>query len=84
MVGICDEELLGRKIEAGDVKVEIKEDFYKGEKIDEKKAVEVMKKATIGNLFGEKIVRLAEKHKFVSRKNVISVGGIPHAQFIKF
>jgi len=84
VVGICDEELLGKKIRFNEHEVEIKEEFYKGEKVNEEKALEAMKKATIGNLFGKKIIALAEKHNFVSKKNVILIGGIPHAQFVKF
>lgn len=81
MVAICDEGLLGKKI--GKLKVEVRKDFYCGEKIDEIKAIEFMKKSTICNLMGKKIVKLALEKKFITKENIILIGDIPHAQFIK-
>ena len=83
VVAICDEELLDKKVEFKGHMVRITKKFYGGERIDEKEAVELMEKATIGNLFGKRIIKLAEKHGFIGKENVIRVGGIPHAQFAK-
>jgi hypothetical protein len=85
VVAICDEELLGKKIfmkERG-LKIEVSKNFYGEKLIDERIAVRVMEKATIGNLMGERIVELASKNGFIIKKNVIFIDGIPHAQFVK-
>jgi hypothetical protein len=82
VVAICDEDLLGKRI-GSKFKVEIKESFYKGEKIDEKKAIDLMGKAYICNLMGKNIVELALEKKFISKENIIQINGVSHAQFIK-
>lgn len=81
VVGICDEELLGEKI--GKEEVEVSKKFYGERLVNEKEAVELMEKSTICNLLGDRIIKLALKRKFIMRKNVMFIGGIPHAQFIK-
>lgn len=84
LVAICDKDLLGKvlEVEKG-FKIEISERFYKERIIDEKEAIDAMKKATIGNLFGEKIVKIAIENKIISSESVIYIDGVPHAQFIK-
>jgi hypothetical protein len=85
IAAICDEELLEKKIlmKKRKLNVEISKSFYGGKLINENIAVRVMKKATIGNLMGERIVELASKNGFIIKKNVIFIDGIPHAQFAK-
>jgi|YelNatPaOPRAMG01_1025707.scaffolds.fasta_scaffold48754_2 hypothetical protein len=83
LVAICDEELLGKKIKSKGLTITISKNFYGGEKIDEETAKKFMEIATIGNLFGKKIVELAKKQGLVAEENVISINGIEHAQFVK-
>ena len=42
-----------------------------------------MKKATIVNLLGKRIVELALRNGFIEKKNIILFDGHPHAQIIK-
>jgi hypothetical protein len=84
LVAICDEELVGKEIEIEkDFRVIVNERFYKGRLIDEREAVELMEKATIGNLIGKRIIEVAIRENIISPESVILIGGIPHAQFIK-
>jgi hypothetical protein len=83
VLALCDEKLLGKTLKGNGLKIKISEKFYGGELVDEKMAVELMKKATIGNLIGKEIVELAEKNGFITKENVILINGIPHAQFVK-
>jgi hypothetical protein len=83
VVALCDEELLGKQIKVKKLKIKISEDFYGGKLVEEKIALALLKKATIGNLFGKKIVELAQKNGFIAKENVISFNEIPHAQFVK-
>jgi hypothetical protein len=85
VVAICDEELLGKKIRMSDkdLKIDISKNFYGGKLINEKVAVRAMKRATIGNLMGKKIVDLASENGFIIKENVIFIDGVPHAQFVK-
>jgi hypothetical protein len=83
LVAICDEEVLGKKMKYKDVKLKIDENFYRGRKIDEKIAVVLLKKATIANLFGKRIIKLALTNRFIDKKNIILINGHPHAQIVK-
>jgi len=83
IVAICDEELLGKTLRQGKLQVTITESFYGGCKVDEATAKDMMKKSTSGNLFGKRIVELAEEAGFITKKSVIVIDGIPHAQFIR-
>jgi len=84
VLAICDENLIGKKIKTNRFNVKVDKRFYGDKTIeDEQTAVSFMKSCTIANLIGEKIVALAEKHGFITKENIISIGGIPHAQFVK-
>jgi len=84
LVAICDKELLGKKIKTNDgFEIEIKKRFYGESLISTKEAIKLMEKATIANFFGKKIVLLALKKGFITKENIILIGGIPHAQFVK-
>lgn len=83
VVAICDEKLLGKKINFKGYKVEVSRNFYGERLINEKIALGAIKVAMIGNLFGKEIVKLAKKNGFIDGKNVILIDGIPHAQFVK-
>jgi hypothetical protein len=83
VVAICDEELIEKELKSKKFEVKISKNFYGERLIDEREALKMMEMATIGNLFGKNIVKLAEKYGFVSRENVIFIKRIPHAQFVK-
>lgn len=83
VVAICDEELIDQEIKSKRFEVKVSKGFYGEKLIDELTAVKVMGVATIGNLFGKNIVKLAAEHGFISRENVLLVKRIPHAQFAK-
>ncbi len=84
VVAICDENLIDREIRTKDkLKVKISKSFYGGQLINEAQAVKLMRRATIGNLIGKRIVELAEKNGFIEKENIILINGIPHAQFVK-
>lgn len=80
---MCDEELLDKEIETKKMKVKVSKYFYGGKVVDEGIALRIMKEATVGNLMGKKIVDLAIKNGFIIKENVITIGGMPHAQFVK-
>ena len=83
VVAICDEKLLEKEIKKNKLKIKISKNFYGEKLVDEKLAVKLMEKATIGNLIGKDIVNLAEKNGFIVKENIILINGIPHAQFVK-
>ena len=80
IVAVCDEDLIGKKFEEKELILDVSEEFYKGEKMDEKRTLEIMKKVDILNIVGEKSIDLASKNDIVSKMNIIKIKGIPHAQ----
>jgi hypothetical protein len=83
IVAICDSELLGKKFSEGKLTIDIRDSFYGNTKASLKYGLERLKKATIANIVGEKIVGAAINEGLISRESVIFIGGIPHAQVIK-
>jgi hypothetical protein len=83
VVAVCDEELIGKEVMMNGVPVKISKHFYGEKLVDEEITLKMMKKATMGNLMGKKIVELAEKNGFIDKQNIILINEIPHAQFVK-
>ena len=80
ILAICDKELLGKNI--GNY-VKISKEFFCDKEVDENEALKLMSESNICNMFGKRITDLAEKKSLIDRKNIILVGEIPHAQFIR-
>lgn len=83
IIAICDSELIGKKFEQGKFQLDIKESFFKGEKVSEEKAVEIMKNfstedATF-NIVGEKSINTALKAGIISQEGVKKIQGVPFA-----
>jgi len=78
IIAICDKDLIGKKLE-----IDLKKSFFCDKEIDEKKAIELLFKSDIGNLFGKKIIDLATRKGLIDSKNILLIGGVPHAQYIR-
>lgn len=82
ILAACDSEIIGKKFFEKDLKLEAKEKFYKGSLVEIKNLKEELKKATIANLLGNKVVEFAIKNEFVDKNSIIEISGIKHAQII--
>ncbi len=82
LVAACDAELLGKTIEGWRVPFVVSEVFYRGALTSVEEALEAMKKATICNLVGKRIVEAAVKRGIIQEAAVIYLGEVPHAQKI--
>ena len=82
LVAVCDAELLGKTLEGGRVPFKVSESFYKGVSADLDEALEAMRRATICNLVGKRIVEAAIENRMVQEAAVIYFGDIPHAQIV--
>ena len=80
IVSICDDSLLGKKFEQGDLQIDLTSSFYRGEEASEEKLRELLKGAYLADFVGEESVKFAIKEKLASEKGVIRVAGVPHAQ----
>ena len=82
LVAVCDAELLGKTLEGGRVPFKVSESFYKGVSADLDEALKAMRRATICNLVGKRIVEAAIENRMVQEAAVIYFGDIPHAQIV--
>ena len=74
-VNICDEELIGKKLN----EVTISEHFY-GEVTNDREIIEEIKKSTMINALGERAVEIVESVK--GELDVIVIEGIPHVMVV--
>ena len=82
IVAVCDDDLLGKKFEQGELQLDLTSDFYKGDKIDEKETGDLIRNADIVNLVGEKAVKLGIQEGIIEEDHIIKIDNIPHAQAV--
>ncbi len=83
LLAACDEELLGKTFREGEIKLEVRERFYKGELVEEDKLEFLLKEATVANLTGKRCVSKAIELGYVDPERVLRVQGVPHAQMAR-
>lgn len=83
VAALCDSELLGKKFEEGKMQLNVRENFYKGEHIDEEKAIKRLKQLALDdatfNIVGQKAVKTAMNAGVITKDNVGNVHGVPFA-----
>ena len=83
VIAICDSELIGKKFEEDKFQLDIKENFFKGEKIDEEKVIDMMKNMlkedSTFNIIGEKSVNAALKAGIITKDGIKKIQRIPFA-----
>ncbi len=82
IVAVCDEEIVGMDFREGELRLEIKEDFYGKDVFHENEVKRALRQATIANISGERAVRLAISIGIVDENRVLRIGGCPHAQMV--
>ena len=83
VVAICDAELLGKQFFEGKFQLDIKENFYKGKKVDQEKAIQILqnysKEDATFNIVGKKSVNTAIKAGIISENSIGKIQDIPFA-----
>lgn len=83
IVTVCDADLVGKKFEEGNTQIDVKELFYKGDLVDEEKALEILKEESeedaCFNFVGENSCAIGIKAGAVDQKNILEIQGIKHA-----
>ena len=80
---ICDAEILGKTLREGKIVFCVKEDFYKGAKVNVEEAVSLIESSTIVNMVGKHVVKKAIERGYVHPEAVLHIEGVPHAQIVK-
>jgi hypothetical protein len=83
LLSMCDTEILGRTLREGKIVFCVKEDFYKGTRVDVEEAVSMIESSTIVNMVGKNVVKEAIEKGFVHPEAVLKIEGVPHAQIVK-
>jgi hypothetical protein len=81
LVAVCDSDIVGKTFREGDLKIEVREEFY-GEEVGEEEVKLALQQATIANITGKKAVKFAIKIGIIDEKNVIKIGECWHAQMV--
>lgn len=82
LMAVSDSEILGRIFEEGEFHINVSREFYSGKTAEEKEILAKIKKATIVNVVGKRIVDLMVKEKIIESGNILVISGVPHAQVI--
>lgn len=82
VVAACDEELIGQKLPVGNAgrTVTISAHFYGERRVSEEELIWALQKATVANLLGSRVLRIARDRGFVDDEGTGSLGGVPHAE----
>ncbi len=83
VVAVCDSDLLGKRFESRKFQLDVKESFYKGEEVDEERAIQIMKKmaredATF-NIVGKSSTDAALKAGIIVEEGIGEIQGVPFA-----
>ena len=82
VVAACDAELLGRELPVGDAgrTVPVTAQFYGERKVSREELLWALRRATIANLLGARVIRLAEEEGYIAPGGTGELGGVPHAE----
>ncbi len=83
LLSICDSEILGKTLCEGEIVFQVKEDFYRGSRVDVEEAVSMIDNSTIVNMIGKNVVKRAIEKGYVHPEAVLHIEGVPHAQIVK-
>jgi hypothetical protein len=83
LLAMCDAEILGKTLREGKIVFCVKEDFYRGARVNVEEAVSLIKNSTIINMVGKNVVKKAIEQGYVHPEAVLKIQGVPHAQIVK-
>jgi hypothetical protein len=83
LLAMCDVEILGRTLREGKIVFCVKEDFYKGTRVNVEEAISIIETSNIVNMVGRNVVKKAIEKGYVHPEAVLNIEGIPHAQILK-
>jgi hypothetical protein len=83
LLAMCDAEILGKTLRKGKIIFRVKEEFYKGTKVNIEEAIGMIENSTIVNMIGKNVVQKAIEKGHVHPEAVINIEGVPHAQIVK-
>jgi hypothetical protein len=83
LVALCDEELIGKRFEEGNLQLEPSPGFFGDRPAEASKICIALDSATIANIVGERAIALALKASCIEKDNVMHICGVPTAQMVR-
>lgn len=83
ILAMCDADILGKTLREGKVTFCVKEDFYRGSRVDVEEGMSLIATSTVVNLVGKNVVGKAIEKGYVHPDAVLNIQGVPHAQIVK-
>lgn len=84
LVNMCDEELVGKTVSEGSLKVHLSKEFYSGEIVDKGQALRLIRTCSVINLAGSRSVSLAVENKMGAIEAVREIEEVPFLMIYKF
>jgi hypothetical protein len=83
LLAICDCEILGKTFCEGMITFHVKEEFYKGARVNVDEAMSMIENSTIVNMIGKNVVKKAVEKGYVHPEAILDIEGVPHAQIVR-
>ncbi|HZW84523.1 MAG TPA: DUF424 family protein [Nitrososphaerales archaeon] len=84
LVNMCDEELVGKTVSEGKLKVHLSPEFYSGEVVDKGEALKLIRTCQIVNLAGTRCVSLAIDNEVGAPEAIREIEEVPFLMIYKF
>jgi len=82
LIVVTDKDILGKKFSKGKVQIDLTQEFYQGEEMDEKQVVKLFVEARHLHFTGKHAVGLGINKDLVNANNVLFVQKVPHAEVV--
>ncbi len=82
LVAACDADLLGKSFQEKDICLTVTKEFYDDIRGDEDLLQQYLTQATIANLVGRRVVECTLKMGLITKENILTIDGVPPAQFL--
>jgi hypothetical protein len=83
VVTLCDADLIGKKFEEGIRQLDVRENFYKGDEVEQEEAIRLLqlqaREDSTFNIVGKESTETAVIAGIIKKNHVSSVGGVPFA-----
>ena len=83
ITAVCDAEILGKTFRGDGLRIEVSNGFYGGDVVSEEEVRNALRTCSVANIVGNNVVDIALDMGLISPENVITIGGVRHAQAVR-
>lgn len=82
VVAIIDDELLGQRVDGGDIELKFDSSFYKGNKLEAAEILKEIRESYMLNCAGENTISFLKEHRLISDEDINIIEGVPYVYVI--